>query len=53
MYSCYSKSNRVVYKSLLVHNIAIVRGGAGVALAPPEFGFSEKRTEREMETQRP
>ena len=29
---------------------AVVRGGAGGALAPPEFGVSEKRTEREMDS---
>ena len=29
---------------------AVVRGGAGDALAPPEFGVSEKRTERELDS---
>ena len=30
---------------------AVVRGGAGDALTPPEFEFSEKRTERVMDSQ--
>ena len=29
---------------------AVVRGGAGDALTPPEFEFSEKRTERVMDS---
>ena len=29
---------------------AVVRGGAGGALAPPEFGVSDKRTERELDS---
>ena len=29
---------------------AIVRGGAGVALAPPDLGVSERRTEREIDS---
>ena len=29
---------------------AVVRGGAAGALASPEFGCSEKRTEREMDS---
>ena len=29
---------------------AVVRGGAGDTLAPPEFGVSEKRTEREKDS---
>ena len=29
---------------------AVVRGGAGGALASPEFGVSEKRTERERDS---
>ena len=28
----------------------VVRGGAGGALAPPEFWVSEKRTEREIDS---
>jgi hypothetical protein len=31
-------------------SLAVVRGGAGDAFAPPEFEVSEKRTEREMES---
>ena len=33
-----------------VLNRADVRGGAGDNLAPPEFGVSQKRTEREMDS---
>ena len=31
-------------------NYAVVRGGAVGALASPEFGDSEKRTDREIDT---
>ena len=33
--------------------IAVVRKGAEWALTPPEFGVSEKRTEREKVNQKP
>ena len=34
----------------LVHSRAVVRGGTGGTLAPPEFRVSEKRTKREIDS---
>ena len=44
--ACYCRLSLCTYQ----YYRAVVRGGAGDALAPPEFGALEKRTEREIDS---
>ena len=49
----FKKSNRKMFKpfwEIELHNIDVVRRGAEWAFARPEFGFSEKKTERKKAT---
>ena len=53
---CCTSAQSHILKSLinkqrgLVLSRAVIRGGAEGALAPPEFGVLEKKTEREIDS---